>query len=68
MSIDKESNGVPEVNVHRPTTKVNLWMIAAVMIFFAVMAAAAVWIARRSASPAAMPPSAAEGATGNRPG
>ena len=46
MSIDKESNGVPEVNVHRRTTKVNLWMIAAVVCFLALMAVAAVMISR----------------------
>ena len=50
MSIDKESNGLPEVNVHRRTTKVNLWMIAAVVFFLALMAVAAVWISRSSQS------------------
>ncbi len=58
MSIDKESNGLPEVNVHRRTTKVNLWMIAAVVFFFALMAVAAVWISRASPSPERVPPSA----------
>jgi hypothetical protein len=47
MSIDKESNGIPEVNVHRRTTKVNLWMIAAVVAFLAAMAMAAFWVSRR---------------------
>lgn len=38
MSIDKESSGLPEVNVHRRTTKVNLSIVIGVLIFFAVMA------------------------------
>lgn len=59
MSIDKESNGVPEVNVHRRTTKVNLWMIAGIVLFFAVMAAVAFRTARHTASPAGGLPDAA---------
>jgi len=39
MAIDKDSNGVPEVDLSRRTTKVNLWMIIAVALFFIVMAA-----------------------------
>lgn len=46
MSIDKNSTGVPEINVHKRTTKVNLWMVVAVLGFFAVMAAVAVWASR----------------------
>jgi hypothetical protein len=36
MAIDKDSNGVPEVDVSRRTTKVNLWMIVAVAVFFII--------------------------------
>lgn len=35
MSIDKESDGVPEVDVTRRTTKVNLSMIVGVGAFMA---------------------------------
>ena len=48
MSIDKESSGLPEVNVHRPTTRVNLWMIAGIVMFLVVGAAAAYVIAQRA--------------------
>jgi hypothetical protein len=47
MSIDKESTGMPEVNPRRRTTKVNLVMIVAVLLFFGAMALVAWWIARR---------------------
>jgi hypothetical protein len=49
MSVDKESSGLPEVNVHRRTTKVNLGIIVGVVIFFAAMAAVVVglWLGRR---------------------
>jgi hypothetical protein len=46
MSIDKQSTGLPEINVRKRTTKVNLWMIVAVMVFLSFMAAAAVWTSR----------------------
>jgi hypothetical protein len=51
MSIDKESDGIPEVNVHRWTTKVNLWMIVAILAFFIVAGAAAFRISQKTASP-----------------
>ena len=34
VSIDKESNGIPEFDAGRRTTKVNLSMIVAVGLFF----------------------------------
>jgi hypothetical protein len=34
MSIDKESNGVPEFDTRRRTTKVNISMMVAVGLFF----------------------------------
>ena len=46
VSIDKESTGVPEVNVHRRTTKVNLGIIAGVTLFFVAMAGVVYWLSR----------------------
>ena len=46
MAIDKESNGVPEVDLSRRTTKVNLWMIVAVAFFFVVTGLAVYYFAR----------------------
>lgn len=43
MSIDKESNGVPEVHPSRPGTKINLSMIAAVVLFFAIGIGLIIW-------------------------
>lgn len=67
MSIEKESTGMPEINVHRRTTKVNLWMIVAIIAFFAVSAMAAYLISRQSASPVGEEPRAADGTTGKNP-
>jgi hypothetical protein len=60
MSIDKESSGFPEVNVHRRTTKVNLWMIVGILVFFIVGSAAAFWISRKTPPPTDLPPSESE--------
>ena len=35
MSIDKDSTGLPEMNVHRRTTQVNLSMVIGIALFFA---------------------------------
>jgi hypothetical protein len=43
MSIEKESTGLPEVNVHKRTTKVNLSIIVGVVIFFVTMGAVVWW-------------------------
>jgi hypothetical protein len=43
MSIDKNSDGVPEVNLARRTTKVNLGVIVGVVIFFVAMGGVVVW-------------------------
>ena len=43
MSIEKESTGLPEVNVHKRTTKVNISIVIGVAIFFAAMAGVAWW-------------------------
>ncbi len=55
MSIDKESDGMPEVNAHRPGTKVNLGIIVGVLLFLAFGAVAAVWISQRDAATAGAP-------------
>ena len=47
MSIEKESTGMPEIDVHRRTTKVNLSVIAAVILFLAIGASAVIWFASR---------------------
>jgi hypothetical protein len=47
MSIDKESSGLPEVNVRHASTKVNLGMIAAIVLLFTVATAIAFWVSQR---------------------
>lgn len=44
MSIEKNSSGVPEVNVHKETTKVNLSIIGGVLLFFVITVAVVVWL------------------------
>ncbi len=44
MSIEKNSSGIPEVNVHKRTTKVNLSIIAGIGLFFIITAAVVVWL------------------------
>lgn len=51
MAIDKESSGLPEVDLHRKTTKVNLAMIVAVGLFFVVTFALVIYFANRSETP-----------------
>lgn len=46
MAIDKESSGVPEVDFKRRTTKVNLWMIVGVALFFLLTGGLVVYFAR----------------------
>lgn len=60
MSIEKESHGFPEVNVHRRTTKVNVSMVIAVLLFFAIAAGVAVWIGGRADTPDGAPPGRTE--------
>lgn len=45
MSIDKESTGIPEVNIHKRTTKVNLSVIAGVVLFLVAMGGVVAWLA-----------------------
>jgi hypothetical protein len=46
MAIDKESTGLPEIDFKRRTTRVNLWMIVGIGVFFAVTAAVVMYFAR----------------------
>lgn len=55
MSIQKESDGMPEVNPRRRTTKVNFGIILSVLIFFAVTIGVAVWVANSPESPEGTP-------------
>ena len=43
MSIEKESSGLPQVDVHKRTTKVNLSIIVGLLIFFAAMFGVVAW-------------------------
>jgi hypothetical protein len=43
MSIDKESTGFPETNVHKRTTKVNLAIMIGVALFFAITFSVVWW-------------------------
>jgi hypothetical protein len=47
MSIDKDSTGRPEVDVSRRTTKVNLSIVIAVGLFFALTFAVVWWFSRQ---------------------
>jgi hypothetical protein len=44
MSIEKESSGLPEVDVHKRTTKVNLSIVIGLLVFFAAMFGLVVWL------------------------
>jgi hypothetical protein len=46
MSIEKESSGLPEVNVHRRTTKVNLSIVIGVAVFLIAMAGVVWWMSQ----------------------
>ncbi|HTL67287.1 MAG TPA: hypothetical protein VL200_06475 [Lacunisphaera sp.] len=47
MSIDKDSNGLPEVDLHRRTTKVNLFQILAIGLFILAGIGLLWWVARQ---------------------
>jgi hypothetical protein len=47
MSIDKESTGMPEVDVHRRTTKVNFGTMIGVAVFLLLGAIAILWFAQQ---------------------
>jgi hypothetical protein len=44
MSIEKESSGIPEVNVSKRTTKVNLGIIVGVLVFLAISVGVVLWL------------------------
>ncbi len=46
MAIDKESSGLPEVDIKRRTTKVNLGVVVGVVVFLVAMAAIVYWFSR----------------------
>ena len=50
MSIDKESSGVPEVNFGKKTTKVNVWMVGGILVFFLLMGGLLIYFANRGDS------------------
>lgn len=45
MSFDNENDGHPIVNVHKRTTKVNIWMVVGVIAFILIGVAAAIGLA-----------------------
>lgn len=45
MSIEKESNGLPEVNPRKKTTQVNFSIVIGVAIFLAAMLGVVWWLA-----------------------
>lgn len=46
MSIEKDSNGIPQVDFRRRTTKINLWMIVLVGAFYIGAVIAIAWFAQ----------------------
>lgn len=48
MSIDKNSDGVPEVNMAKRTSKVNLGVILGVVVFLAAMGAVLFYFSQRT--------------------
>ncbi len=59
VSIEKESTGIPETNVHRWTTKVNLAMIVAAVVFFGITAGVIYHLWQRHEDAKSEPPPAA---------
>ncbi|HVS53485.1 MAG TPA: hypothetical protein VHD62_14110 [Opitutaceae bacterium] len=57
MAIEKESSGFPEIDPHRPTTKVNLAMIVAIGVFFVVVYVIVWFMAHQSGNTRADSPS-----------
>ena len=52
MSIDKNSTGFPEVNLHKKTTQVNVGMVLGIVVFLLGAAAVAFWTSLQAKSPA----------------
>jgi hypothetical protein len=57
MAIDKESSGLPEIDPHRRTTKVNLSIIVAIGVFFVIVYAIVWFMAHHSGNTRANSPS-----------
>jgi hypothetical protein len=47
MSIEKESSGLPEIDPRRVTTKVNLGMVFAIGVFFAIVLGVVLYLSHR---------------------
>jgi hypothetical protein len=69
MAIDKESSGIPEVDFRRPSTKVNLAIIVAGAIFFAITFGLVIYFMRGgdSESNSPSPPTETAPAEGTAP-
>ena len=58
MGFDPQTAGLPLVNVRKRTTKVNIFMAAAVLVFLVLGASAIFWIHQRSKDDESLPPPA----------
>jgi len=56
MAIEGESSGWPEVDLKRPTTKVNLGIVFAAAFFFVIMFVVVMRYAKQSSAGSASPP------------
>ena len=56
MGFDPQTAGQPLVNVRKRTTKVNLFMAAAVLVFFVLGAFVIFWMHQRSKDDLPLPP------------
>ena len=48
MSIDKESTGLPGMDVHKPDTKINLGVVVGVILFLILGAIATFWMIKKT--------------------
>jgi hypothetical protein len=60
MSIDKNSTGFPEVNLHKKTTQVNVGMTLGIVLFLLGTAAVAFWTSLQAKAPSGPSPSTIE--------
>ena len=56
MGFDPQTAGLPLVNVRKRTTKVNIFMAAAVLVFFVLGASVIFWVHQRSKDDLPLPP------------
>ena len=59
MGFDPQTANLPLVNVHKRTTKVNIFMAAAVLVFFVLGASVIFWVHQRSKDDEPLPPAPA---------